>query len=221
MTLVSIIAVSVFAVVAVGQLLAERLTALPIAPGRMLVVGVGLIGAIPVSVSLAERWRGRLGWWWRGVVGASAPALLLAALLGLVRASGGPLGPIPGGTLSGRLAPTDLDPTVLDRTKYVQLEADGPHSVELIVVRVGADVFVGANYPQWKVWPDLVAAHPPVVLRVGELLYPRTAVEITDAELSARLLHAMSHKYGFDVSLGTGLVRFFRLEARGGDRPDA
>lgn len=210
----AVAAASVFVVAVLGQAVLERTTTLPIAPARMLVVGLGLVAAMPVGVAVIEAvCRRPLPRGARPIVAAGMVPLTLAALLTAVRFSSGPFGPIPGGRLSGELV---VDPTpdwsVLDSTKYVQLEMHGPRSVELVVVRVGRDAYVGANYPDQKVWPAIVAAHPDVRLRVGNRLYDRRAVRIADADESRRLLAAASSKYGFDLSLGTGIVRFFRLD---------
>lgn len=200
----------------VGQAFLEQSTQLPVAPARMLLLALGLIAAAPAGVVLIERMRGSsLPGRGRLVAGLGSAAAALGLLLTAVYFSGGPLGPIPGGRLRGTLvADPNPDWSVLDETRYVQLEMEGPRSVELVVVRVGRDAYVGANYAEWKIWPDVVAAHPDVRLRVGERLYDRSAVEITDRDESRSLLAALSGKYGFDVSLGTGVVRFFRLDPR-------
>jgi hypothetical protein len=207
-------ALAVFALAALGQGVAEATLALPIAPARMLVATLGVIAAAPVGIWLIEAGRGRrLGAPARVAAAACGGFLAVAGLQVATRVAGGPLGPIPGGALRGvRVADPRPDWRVLDTTRYVQLETHGPRSVELIVVRSGDDAFVGANFPEWKRWPSIVERHPRVVLRVGDRLYERWAVPIDDVQTAAALLAAMSVKYGFDVSMGTGVVRFFRLD---------
>lgn len=139
-------------------------------------------------------------------------ALAGAALLGAVRLSGGPFGPVPGGPLRGELgAERHPDWSRMGELRYVALELATGRSLEMLALRDGGSLFVGANYPEQKRWPHEVRRDPEVVVRVDGTLYPRRAVFVEDRARRRELLRAMNAKYGFDVSLGTGRVWFFRL----------
>jgi len=192
----------------------ERFAPLPVAPSRMLAIALCLVALGPITVdALARVGPGRVTDIVRAGIGLAAPALALLILLGLVRVSGGPFGPVPGGRLRGtpgREAAPDWRAT--DAVRYVALELASGRSLETLVIRAGEDVYVAANYPEQKRWPHDVRRSPGVVLRVGDTLYPRRAVFVEDTERTRQLLEAMNAKYGFDVSLGTGRVWFFRLD---------
>lgn len=101
-----------------------------------------------------------------------------------------------------------------DHLKYVHLQINTnlPKSLEMLCVRKDDDLYVGANFPDQKDWPSQIVQHPNVVVGVQGDLYPRHAVRIVDEKAARRLLAAMNEKYGFDVSMGTGVVQFFRLD---------
>ncbi len=194
----------------------ERFAPLPVAPSRTLAIALCLLALAPIAIDLAERrQRRRLSRRGRALLALASPLLALALLLGAVRLSGGPWGPISGGRLRGtpgREAAPDWAQS--DSVRYVAIELAGGRSLETLVIREASDVYVGANYPELKRWPHEVRAEPEIVLRVGDVLYPRRAVFIEDAAHTARLLRAMNTKYGFDVSMGTGRIWVFRLDPR-------
>ncbi|MEW6270589.1 MAG: hypothetical protein AB1689_14995 [Thermodesulfobacteriota bacterium] len=136
------------------------------------------------------------------------------------RASGGPLGPIPGGRLAGPLA-ADQDPdwSFTDAIDTIQVEVapDDPLSVTTWVIAHQGGLYVTADFLNpWKRWPHLAVADPRVRLRIGGEIYERTAVRVTDPREIEELRRAVADKY--DVS-PHGLaakveVWFFRMDAR-------
>lgn len=206
----------VVAAVPPAQWALERAVPLPIAPSRMGAIAIVLLALAPVAVHVTERLRGRalpaLG---RAGLAAFGPGLALLALLGAVRLSGGPWGPVPGGPLAGEPAAGALPAWSADEApRYVALELASGRSLEMLVLRHEGEVFVAANYPERKRWPHELRRDPESVLRVAGRLYPRRAVFVRDPARRRALLEAMNAKYGFDVSLGTGRAWFFRLEPR-------
>jgi hypothetical protein len=143
-----------------------------------------------------------------------------AGLRALARASGGPLGPIPGGRLAGPLA-DDQEPdwsfTRGIETIQVEVAPDDPLSVTTWVFTHEGRLYVAADFfNPWKRWPRLALADPRVRLRVGGRIYERTAVRETDPEKIEELRRAIADKY--DVSphgLATKVdVWFFRMDPR-------
>ncbi len=53
-------------------------------------------------------------------------------------------------------------------------------------------------------------------MRVAGRLYDRRAERVESDALQSELLTTMNAKYGFDVSMGTGVVWFYRLAPRPG-----
>ncbi len=194
----------------------ERSLAWPVAPSRMLAIALWLAAWGPITAWAA----GRAGPRWRSRP-LRTPSLVLAPLvgaallLGVVRLSGGPFGPVPGGRLRGvESAERQPDWRHTDALRYVALELASGRSLEMLCVREGPDLYVAANYPETKRWPHEVRRAPDVVVRVDDTLYLRRAVFIDDDARRRALLAAMNAKYGFDVSLGTGRAWFFRLDPR-------
>jgi hypothetical protein len=156
-----------------------------------------------------------------------ALALLLVLAAGTVgvrfvaRLSGGPLGPVPGGRLSGTLA-ADQDPdwsfTDAIETIAVEVEPAEPMSVTTWVFTLDGDLYVAADFfNPLKRWPHRALADPRVRLRIDGRIYQRRAVLVTDAGLVERLRQAIAAKYDIapDGIAARIDVWFFRMEPRG------
>lgn len=194
----------------------EHFVRFPVAPSRQLAIALCLVALAPIAVRQVETWRGSaLALRSRVGLMLGVPPLALALLLGAVRLSDGPWGPIPGGPLRGISSEgAEPDWAQTDSRRYVAIELASRRSLETLVIHDGGHVYVGANHPELKRWPHELRRDPEIVLRVGRTLYPRRAVFVQDASQTARLLDAMNAKYGFDVSMGTGRIWFFRLDGR-------
>ena len=124
-------------------------------------------------------------------------------------------GPIPGGTLSGEMAPVPSEWTqvVRDDRAFCEIEsrAQDPHSIQLECF-----VFEGALYVQshrwalaswWPVesWATIWIEAPEVKVRIGDAVFELTAVHITDLEEREPILLFR----GYDpVPDGIALFRF-------------
>ncbi len=121
---------------------------------------------------------------------------LLAGLL-FVCAACGPLGPVPGGRLSGQVVSTPVtDWTFLNDQPTIELETrpDDPYSVTVWCVSLGSRLYVGAGGPRRR-WANALLQDPSARVRVGGSLYPRSAVRVTDrAEIEA-YVNALARKY--------------------------
>ncbi len=128
---------------------------------------------------------------------------LLSLLIPLV-ACGGPIGPLSGGRLSGAAGPAQVDDwSVSQAHEAVQLEvrpAD-PHSVNVWCVGIGDRLYVptsmilGPTDPEEREWVALVGEDPRVRIRIGDLVYARTAMRVDDADEFERARAALEAKY--------------------------
>ncbi len=117
-------------------------------------------------------------------------------------ASGGPLGPIPGGALSGDPATGDPPLDALGAAREIELQVDpaNPRSMTTWVLVHDGQVYVPAAFAESKTWPRLAESDGRVVLRLGGRLWNRQAVRVTDPATLSTLIGELARKYGFDPS---------------------
>ncbi len=92
-----------------------------------------------------------------------------------------------------------------------------PHSVTTVVFRHGDHLYVPSRNPEGKRWVANVLRDPGVRLKIGDRIYPRRAVRVTDPELVAELYAAIGQKYerlSHRRSEGPELW-FFRMDPHG------
>jgi hypothetical protein len=148
---------------------------------------------------------------------AIALGVLLAAVaivwLG-ARFLDGPLGPIPGGAMDGevvRHAAVDWS-FAADRQTIALQTSNPPRSRTVwLVVHDGA-LYVPSGNARAKQWPHQLAEDPVVLLRIGERLYLRTAVRVTDPSLLTVLWQEVADKYATETSLDHESHWIFRME---------
>ena len=135
----------------------------------------------------------------RGIAigGASGIAIAIAIELA-TSAAGGPIGPIPGGTLRGAVA-VESRPKLADveSESVVAIEVRGarPRSVTTWMVVHGGELYVPADFMlPFKRWPDTVLEDERIVIRIRGLLYPARAVRVTAPELVAELRRVVARK---------------------------
>jgi hypothetical protein len=199
------------------QLAAEKWVTLPIGPTRMLTIGLCALALAPIVLSLLESWLGesmsrRLRW---GVV-LAVPVLAVAHLLVLARVSEGPFGPVPGGPF--RSATVSAPPfwSALASRRYAEIEVDltRPRTLETVFLVHDGDLYVAANMPERKSWPNVAREDGAIRLRFDDdEVYALDAHYVDSIERTAVLRDALNEKYGFDLSMG-GPIWFFALERR-------
>jgi hypothetical protein len=146
----------------------------------------------------------------------SAPGLLF----GLIFALGcGPLGPLPGGQLSGELEPTTpSDWAFADEEKTVQLETNpsDPYSVNVWGAGIGAGFFLAAGGGSESKWAQNIARNPEVRLRIDGRIYELRAVRVDeDPKLREDFLAAVKRKYDWDPPDDeTQKAWLYRLDSR-------
>jgi len=123
--------------------------------------------------------------------------ILLIALSGTLAC--GPLVMIPGGRLSGTVAPVPDDWSFSDDVKTVQLETrpDDPYSVNIWGLAVGDEFYVASGKSD-NAWAKHIAADDRVRLRIDESIYELRAVRDDSADGRERFLVAAKAKYDFE-----------------------
>ena len=126
-----------------------------------------------------------------------------AALLSLSLLALGcqPMGPFPGGSLSGEVA-TGLpgDWSFADEEMTVQLETrpSAPYSVNLWGVGIGDHFYLASGRGGEATWVEHIAEDPNVRLRVGDKIYELVAVRVANETHSERFLEALKSKYDWE-----------------------
>lgn len=129
----------------------------------------------------------------------------------------GPMGPMPGGRLSGESAPAPTDWSFSDEQKNVQLEtrSDDPYSVNVWGVGIGDHFYLAAGRGDESKWARYIVEDPRVRLRVAGTVYEMAAVRVEDEAERERFLAALKAKYDWepedDETEGAWL---FRLDPR-------
>lgn len=132
-----------------------------------------------------------------------------------------PIGPLPGGRLSGSEKPWPGDWSLAAEASEIQLETrpEDPYSVTLWVVVVDGSAFVassllaGPEQPAERQWVRNVEADPSIRIRVDGAIYAGRVVLVDDEASRARLQETYRTKYPeIDADADrAGRARFFRL----------
>jgi hypothetical protein len=142
-------------------------------------------------------------------------ALLSLCLLAL---GCGPIGPFPGGSLSGDVATAPpADWSFADEEKIVQLETrpSAPYSVNLWGVGIGDRFYVASGRGGGAQWVEHIEENPDVRLRVGGTIYELRAVRVSTENDGARFLEALKRKYDWEPSARErDAAWLFRLDPR-------
>ncbi len=127
------------------------------------------------------------------------PSVAGLALLFSLIGCGGPLGPIPGGALSGpEVACPDAFPSDVEAVQIEVRPAD-PYSVTTWNVVLDGTLHVPADFLNpVKRWPHYVEADDRVRVRVGPLVYACRALRVADPERIEALRTAAATKYDLD-----------------------
>jgi hypothetical protein len=156
--------------------------------------------------------RRALRWLGIGLVGL---ALALGSVFALAPYADGPIGPIPGGPMSGRVRDGLRDVSALASRRSLELQVNPrkPRARTVWLLVLDGSLYVPAAFAARKRWPGEAVADGRVVIRVDGDLYERQAVRVTDPSLRASLFEAMTRKYAAPAA-GDPRTWFFRLDPR-------
>ena len=134
-------------------------------------------------------------------------SIWLACLFGVLVGCG-PLGPIPGGALSGEPGPAvveDWNFASEITTAALETRPANPHSVNTWFASVGARLYVptsmilGPKQPSQRSWVAHVAEDDRVRIRLGRLIFERRAVRVADGSAGYQAARAaLEARYGLD-----------------------
>jgi hypothetical protein len=111
----------------------------------------------------------------------------------------GPLGPIPGGALSGPVNSTgDPDWSKLEEELELEIRPSRPWSLHIWGVVVDGELYSPSAFGEKRRWPKVVMEDPRVRLRTNGQIYERSLERVTDPELKKRVGEALVAKYGLD-----------------------
>jgi hypothetical protein len=112
----------------------------------------------------------------------------------------GPLGPIPGGAMSGPVSTTD-DPdwSTIGKELELEIRPSRPWSLSIWGVVVDGELYSPLAFGEKRRWPKVVLEDPRVRLRLNGQIYERRLERVTDPDLKKRVGEAVATKYGFDA----------------------
>jgi hypothetical protein len=152
------------------------------------------------------------------LIGLVAVAALAAGLSVIARFSDGPLGPFPGGKLSGATVsePVTDWSAVLTGVDHLEIEVNpaAPRSLTTSYILREGVLYVPSIFATHKSWPKQVLADGRVVLRVHGRLYERRAVRVNDPVEIRALVRAWDPSTPDDLDIGTLSTWYFRMEPR-------
>jgi hypothetical protein len=118
-------------------------------------------------------------------------------------ACGGPVGPIPGGALSGTVKPSPADWAFVANVEQVQLETNpaDPHSVNTWIGTSAGALYLptsmirGPKLPTEREWVRNIERDDRVRLRIGDDVYELRAERVIDASELTTARAALEKKY--------------------------
>ncbi len=153
---------------------------------------------------------------WLGLVILAVAVLAVGVVFG-ARFHDGPLGPFPGGPMTGERAAEPVTDWgfVVDRdTVELQVNPAAPRSVTIWIVGHEGTPYLPAAFGSRKQWAGQLAADGRAVLRVDGTLYERQGVRVTDEALLEELRGVLIQKYELDPegNFSRPATWFFRLD---------
>jgi hypothetical protein len=155
-------------------------------------------------------------------------ALFLCAVFGLAFALAGcgPIGPLSGGKLDGPVnarSVADWSFTAAHETVQLETNPREPHSVNTWCIGIGDRLYVptsmirGPKTPSERDWVKNVGADPQLRIRIGDEIYERVAVRVSDGAEYDAARAALEKKYQLDPAERDPEreIWIFRLDPRG------
>ncbi len=146
-------------------------------------------------------------------------ALVLLGVPLLVAACAGPLGPIPGGRLSGVVATETVKDWSFVQDDMITIETRPsykPYSVTVSCLRVKGRLYLEALDPDRQRWAGYVLDDPEVRVRVGGVIYEAHARRVNNPREQEALLQQIAYRRGAnDPALDLDRsIWFFHIQPR-------
>ena len=140
-----------------------------------------------------------------------APTLLFA-LVFVVGCE--PMGPIPGGELSGTITPYPESWLAMSDEEVVQMEVNGPYSLNIWGIGTERGYYVAAGKGKEAKWASKISENSAVRLRIESNIYELQATAVTDEDEKAQVLVVYKNKYDLEADDDFPNAILYRLEAR-------
>jgi hypothetical protein len=124
---------------------------------------------------------------------------------------------VPGGALSGPVAPAPADWSDSASVDTIQLETrgDDPYSVNIWGVDLGADFYIAAASGAETRWAHHITDDADVRVRIAEQIYELRAMRVTDQAELERVMARYIEKYEIESTDNfVGSAWVYRLERR-------
>ena len=148
---------------------------------------------------------------------AGAAALALAVVAVAARFADGPIGPFPGGALSGSVDPDPSpDWRVAGSTVELEIRPDDPWSLRTDAIPYGRELYVPSFQAERRRWVPVALADPRVQVRLGHCLHEWRLERVTDPATRACLVELMAQLHGWapDGIAGRDTTWYFHLAPR-------
>ena len=155
------------------------------------------------------------------------PNIMKTFVLGFVlvglQACGGPLGPFPGGILSGTEHTDQVESwSFATNVEVAQLESQpaDPHSINVWVGVVDDQLYIpsslifGAENPQEREWVRYVLADPRIRLRIEDRVYSLNLERVLDEDTITQVKNVLLAKYAEETTEQTDQAWVFRVSNR-------
>lgn len=150
------------------------------------------------------------------LLGVLALVVVIAVIAALARYSDGPIGPFPGGKLSGPLVsePVADWAAILAGVPRLEVEVNPAHprSVTTSYLLHDGRLYVPSMFAARKTWPQEAIADDRVVLRIGGKLYERRAVRVTDPSELRPLVRSFDSAAPTDADATALSTWYFRID---------
>jgi hypothetical protein len=152
-----------------------------------------------------------------------AGVLLLVVVAFAAHFHDGPLGPFPGGAMTGELVEAPVAdwsavlPANPDLSQRIELQVDteAPRALTTSYIVRDGKLYVFALLAARKTWPAIAVADERVFVRAGGKLYPLRAVRVTDpSELGPLALQLEEIEPGATANADALPTWYFRMEPR-------
>lgn len=132
----------------------------------------------------------------------------------LVLAACDPVGPVAGRKLSGEVKTPPADWTEIGKAEVVQLETEGPYSVNVWGVGLGPAFYVASAEGGETAWSKRISRDDKVRLRIGHDVFELQAVRVKDKDELEKVKDAYRKKYDLDAEQDFPEAIVYRLAPR-------
>jgi hypothetical protein len=143
---------------------------------------------------------------------------LALAVLGFALLGCEPMGPIPGGRLSGDVVAGPIDDWSFasgEETLQIETRPDDPYSVNVWFVSQGPRLWVAAASGAGGKWAEYMTSDPRVRLGIADKLYERKAVRVTEQSEIDEVVVLYKTKYDYERDPeDDGQAALFRMDPR-------